>query len=356
MELIKHLKYASNEVRANKENVLAAVKECGRALEYASAELQSDKEVVLSAVSQDAMALKFVSEDLWNDKEVILAVAAGKNCWIALYEMRDAWENLFSDKEVVLAVVKQPQGFWTLEFLPEEIRNDADVILAATRKHGWALSFASQCLRANKDIVLTAVKNDGSALLHAAAELCADKEVVLTAVTNFGNAIMSASSELQADCEVVLAAVADTSEALAHASEDLRNGGFKAYLESLFNIYSVPVSVYLGTVLFGSSPNIHERILVDAVEKKKKKKSCQENAHFSVLHKLNALGPEGSQDFKKKIAVYAGVPCRDLCGMSWRSVRTALQNLPNSQYPSRSTFRLHSTFIRTFGKCETNTT
>ena len=44
--------YASDELRADREVVLAAVSENGGALEYASAEFKYDREVVLVAVSQ----------------------------------------------------------------------------------------------------------------------------------------------------------------------------------------------------------------------------------------------------------------------------------------------------------------
>ena len=56
----------------NKEVVLTAVKEDGKALEYASDKLKDDKEVVLTAVKEDGWALQFASEGLKNDKEVVL--------------------------------------------------------------------------------------------------------------------------------------------------------------------------------------------------------------------------------------------------------------------------------------------
>ena len=53
------------ELRADKEVVLAAVKQDGRSLEYASAKLRADKEVVLSAVKQDGRSLEYA---LWRPK------------------------------------------------------------------------------------------------------------------------------------------------------------------------------------------------------------------------------------------------------------------------------------------------
>ena len=44
------LKFASAELRADREIVLAAVKQDGWALAYASAELQADRELILTAM------------------------------------------------------------------------------------------------------------------------------------------------------------------------------------------------------------------------------------------------------------------------------------------------------------------
>ena len=67
------MKYASEELKRDKEVVLEAVKKWGEALEYASEEFKNDKEVVLEAVKNDGYALKYASEELKNDKEVVLA-------------------------------------------------------------------------------------------------------------------------------------------------------------------------------------------------------------------------------------------------------------------------------------------
>ena len=68
----------SEELLADKEVMMAAVKKNGHMLEYASEELQSDKEVVLAAVAQKGDALCYASEGLRGDKEVMIAAAAVK--------------------------------------------------------------------------------------------------------------------------------------------------------------------------------------------------------------------------------------------------------------------------------------
>ena len=68
------LEHASKELRADREVVLAAVKEWGGALEYASEEVRGDREVVLAAVKRSGCALEYASEELKNDPEFMKEV------------------------------------------------------------------------------------------------------------------------------------------------------------------------------------------------------------------------------------------------------------------------------------------
>jgi hypothetical protein len=68
----KALQYASKELRGDREVVLAAVQQDGFALEYASKELRGDREVVLAAVQQDGFALEYASKELKEDKKFLI--------------------------------------------------------------------------------------------------------------------------------------------------------------------------------------------------------------------------------------------------------------------------------------------
>jgi len=63
----KALRYASSDLKGDKEVVLTAVNQTGEALRYASPDLQGDKEVVLTAVNQTGEALRYASPDLQAD-------------------------------------------------------------------------------------------------------------------------------------------------------------------------------------------------------------------------------------------------------------------------------------------------
>lgn len=57
------LKYASNELKEDKEVVLNAVANHMNALKHASNELKKDKEVVLKAVCSDGRSLEYAPEE-----------------------------------------------------------------------------------------------------------------------------------------------------------------------------------------------------------------------------------------------------------------------------------------------------
>ena len=64
------LQYASEELKGDREVVLAAVNQIGDALQYASEELQSDKEVVIAAINQSINSFRYVNDSLKNDPDV----------------------------------------------------------------------------------------------------------------------------------------------------------------------------------------------------------------------------------------------------------------------------------------------
>ena len=64
---------ADEKLKADKEVVLAAVKQDGYALQYADKKLRADKEVVLAALKQDAYAFRFANKKLRADKKIVMA-------------------------------------------------------------------------------------------------------------------------------------------------------------------------------------------------------------------------------------------------------------------------------------------
>ena len=211
------------ELKADKEVVLAAVKQAGRALEYADKKLQADKEVVLAALKQDGRALQYADKKLKADKNFVL---------VAVKQNGDALEyadkKLKADKNFVLVALKQDGE--ALEYADKKLQADKDVVLVAVKKsyaqvvkeYGTALEYADKKFKADKEVVLIAVKKNGRALEYADKKLKADKKIVLVAVKSYGRALEYADKKLQADKKIVLAAVKQAGWALQYADKKLR--------------------------------------------------------------------------------------------------------------------------------------
>jgi len=99
------LQYASDELKNDKEVVLAAVSNIGWTLQYASEELKNDKEVVLAAVSNEGWTLKFASDDLKNNKEIVLTAVrkCGSALKFASFELQNNYNNM---KELFMLAIK----------------------------------------------------------------------------------------------------------------------------------------------------------------------------------------------------------------------------------------------------------
>lgn len=110
----------SQELQADREILLAAVKQNCAALKYASQELKGDREILLAAVKQEGMAIVFASQELKGDREIVLA-AVKQDDVAFLY----ASHKLQADREFVLAAVKQNGS--ALQWASQELLNDPEL-------------------------------------------------------------------------------------------------------------------------------------------------------------------------------------------------------------------------------------
>ena len=69
------LEHVSDELKADKEVVMAAIENNGGALQFVeSDELKADKEVVMAAVKNNGYALQFASDELKADPEILALI------------------------------------------------------------------------------------------------------------------------------------------------------------------------------------------------------------------------------------------------------------------------------------------
>ena len=66
------LAQAPDDVKANRDFMLDAVKKTWKALEHAGKSIKNDGEIIFEALKQDAQALKWASKDLRSDRKFML--------------------------------------------------------------------------------------------------------------------------------------------------------------------------------------------------------------------------------------------------------------------------------------------
>ena len=89
---------ADPSLKKDRDYVLAAVKDDGRALQFADPSLMKDRELVLVAIKENGLALKYADESLKKDKEFVLAAVAKDFCALMFAD-----ESLFEDEELLAA-------------------------------------------------------------------------------------------------------------------------------------------------------------------------------------------------------------------------------------------------------------
>lgn len=139
-------------------------------------------------------------------------------------ELIGGYKAFSDEKKRVLALIEatDPNSMLYDFDIPEEFRDDWDVVYAAVRKlGGYGLSLASDRLKSYRAIVLAAVTQNGFAL-NLAPHFKSDKDMVFAAVTQNG-LILRCVPNFNNDKDIVLAAVTQNDGALEYASKELQN-------------------------------------------------------------------------------------------------------------------------------------
>eukprot|EP00438_Fugacium_kawagutii_P002723 Skav222425 [mRNA] locus=scaffold2890:231053:231583:- [translate_table: standard] len=144
-------------LRADKEVVLVAVRQCGSALEFAVDSLRNDHELALEAVKQSGDALGVLHDTLRADQVIVLqAVAENGNA------MEHADMSLRKDASFFLrALGTGAAAAPAICFAADELLQDKSFLLQVVRRNPWALGFLPETASRDPEIVNEAVKRNG---------------------------------------------------------------------------------------------------------------------------------------------------------------------------------------------------
>lgn len=160
-----------------KEEAKALFRNANVQLRDLSDACKSDKEVVGYAISREGgYALYYASEELKNDRELVLASVRDKGRML-----RHLPEQMRGDPEVVMAAVENDPG--AIIYASANCRSLDEIVHIAVQKNGKVLRFFPETYRHDKQLILSALQNeDVSVLEFAAKELLQDRDIVLKAI------------------------------------------------------------------------------------------------------------------------------------------------------------------------------
>ncbi|KAG2388595.1 hypothetical protein C9374_000034 [Naegleria lovaniensis] len=176
----------------------------------------SSKEIMLNIVQDFPFLLKFASDEIKNDRDVVINAICN-----SVHSLEFASDSCKNDKEIALLAVRlEAIG---LCLVSQELKNDYDVVLAAVHRDGNALSYASETLKRNKEILLTAIKTNARAFIYMSKELKSDKEFILQVVRKNGSAIVYLDDATKEDEEIIVEAIKQDPKALRYAPTKFRH-------------------------------------------------------------------------------------------------------------------------------------
>lgn len=172
-------------------------------------ELKNSRDIFLAAlifpILRAGPILQFAGEELRNNPEIVL-IATKQD----LDSFQFASMSIRDNKDIVLKAIENGasgmQGSCVLRYVSPRLQNDYDVVLASVKKCN-SLQYASDELKQNENIVVAAISRDGLAFKHVDKSLRANKAYVLMAINNNGKALKYAAESFRNDKEVVLTAI-----------------------------------------------------------------------------------------------------------------------------------------------------
>ncbi|WP_257275204.1 MULTISPECIES: DUF4116 domain-containing protein, partial [unclassified Endozoicomonas] len=148
--LLKHgLKYASQQIRNDRDLVLTTIAEAPDNLEYVSEELKGDRHVVMTAITRDGYQLLYAAPK-FQDDDVVVKTAISKTPSALKY----ASERLRGDKNIVqIAVARDIRN---LDYASEEVLNDREYLLNLIEHNSHAFMYAATELQHDNAFIRSA--------------------------------------------------------------------------------------------------------------------------------------------------------------------------------------------------------
>ncbi|KAG2382351.1 hypothetical protein C9374_005553 [Naegleria lovaniensis] len=213
--ILQAVKYSSpkvyleldNDMKRDHEICMQVVKDLGCLLSEMPYEIQNDFEIVFQAVTTNPFALKYASKELRANRNVVLqAFSKALRCCQPDYLPKQA---ISLEEYVENAQQQRLYQNCVFGYISEELKHDLEIILKALefQDETAALIPHEALIHNDYEVVKTALQKNGAVLEHLPLFIRNDKEFVLLAVRQCGSAMRYASQELKNDMELLNAVV-----------------------------------------------------------------------------------------------------------------------------------------------------
>ena len=138
------LQFASGFTNDN-NIVTLAVQQNGMALQFASENLKEDVNIIRLAIEENSMAYKFVDKSYINNMKLVEIIVRGNGIYL-----EDISKD-FITKDIASIAVKQ--NGMALQYVPDEFKNDINLVLNAVTQNGLAINYVPDDLKENLNIL-----------------------------------------------------------------------------------------------------------------------------------------------------------------------------------------------------------
>eukprot|EP00434_Breviolum_minutum_P033786 symbB.v1.2.029896.t2/scaffold3318.1/size84623/5 len=210
----RRLRKASEAVRNDPDLVAACIDVSrGEAIKFAGEDVRSEKEIMLAAMQFDVSLCRYARGSLHLDREFLMAILRTKGL-LGRYSGWFRWQSspeLCSDYEFLLAMMEEDGA--SFRVVSENLRSNETLARVAVEACPSAFRFASETLRRDRRFASMATRLDPLNLEFVDENLRADRAFVLAALeqrpihqvrSGVGNSILKhLSQELREDLEIV---------------------------------------------------------------------------------------------------------------------------------------------------------
>ena len=169
-----------NEILNQKEFIEYSIQLTGKAYKYASIEIKGNKETLLKALKNDEWGTlnECIPDTLINDQDVLKLVIQNLGSLKYVFEKLDLSQE--SSQFYVLESLKKDVN--RFNDIPDLLKNDRSFFIRAVQSNGEAMHYANDSFKDDEEIVSEAVKTDGNALFYATDRVQKNKSIAMTAV------------------------------------------------------------------------------------------------------------------------------------------------------------------------------